>query len=132
MLFTITFAFATGSGEAQTLNPFEIVLIGFTFVFCILLILSLATLISGKIFARIPVGESSGTADAGSATSPSTSKMEDDFDIDESDPHHIAVIAAAIHCAMDGRKHRIVSIRSSDSSWAAEGRRQIFSSRKVR
>ena len=130
---------ASGLGEGQTFNVFEIVLVGFSFVFLILLILACMTSILGKFFARIsvPVEEPSSTVVAEAETAlkkPRVSLRETDniFAIEESDPHFIAVVAAAIHCAMDGRKHRIVSIHSNNSSWAAEGRRQIFSSHNVR
>ena len=130
MLSQITLAYtAAGLGESQTLNAFEIVLVGFSFVFCLLLLLSFTTSILGKVFARISSAES--TIPPGTSRS-SSSEMAGDVAIEESDPHYIAVIAAAIHCVMDGRKHRIVSIRSSNSNWAAEGRRQIFSSHNLR
>lgn len=138
MLSTVTVVSAGAAfGEAQSINAFEIVLVGFSFVFCILLILSLTTWIFGKIFAHISVEKPATPAVSGvqelippSGHSASDRTEAPDFDV--SDPHHIAVIAAAIHCVMKERKHRIVSIRASDSSWAAEGRRQIFSSRRVR
>jgi Na+-transporting methylmalonyl-CoA/oxaloacetate decarboxylase gamma subunit len=130
MLSQITLAYtAAGLGESHTLNAFEIVLVGFSFVFCLLLVLSFTTSILGKVFVRISSAES--TIPTGTSRS-SSSEMAGDLDIEESDPHYIAVIAAAIHCVMDGRKHRIVSIRSSNSNWAAEGRRQIFSSHNLR
>ena len=140
MSVTSTFTSATaGLGKVQLLNAFEIFLIGFLFVFFILLLLSLVTSFVGKIFVRIPAKASSSPVVTGTEMtaepekSPASSKnIADDFVIEESNPHHIAVIAAAIHFMMEGRRHRIVSIRSGDSSWAAEGRRQIFSSRKVR
>ncbi len=47
-------------------------------------------------------------------------------------PHLVAVITASIHSVLHGRKHRIVSIRPSQSHWSAEGRRQIFASHRVR
>ena len=128
---------AAGLGEGQTFNVFEIVLVGFSFVFFILIILAYMTSILGKFFARIPVEKPSSRVVAEAETAlgkPPVSLKETDkiFAIEESDPHFIAVVAAAIHCAMDGRKHRIVSIHSNNSSWAAEGRRQIFSSHNVR
>ena len=134
MLPQITLA-VTASGldeNPSLLNVLEIVLIGFSFVLCVLLILSLTTSILGKVFVGIPVKAPSSPTDTETTTQVLPTKVNNECDIDERDPHIIAVIAAAIHCATGGRKHRIVSIRSSDSNWAAEGRRQIFSSRKVR
>lgn len=138
MLPQITLA-ATAAGldtSPSLLNVLEIVLIGFSFVLCVLLILSLLTSVLGKVFAGIPVNVPvevpSSPVDTEKAVPVLPEKVNEEYDIDESDPRIIAVIAAAIHCATGGRKHRIVSIRSSDSTWAVEGRRQIFSSRKVR
>ena len=113
MLSQIHLASASvGLSKGQDLNAFEIVLVGFTFVFCVLLALCVVTFISGKFFEQLSAKESSSPGDSRSARS--TTKNSD-FTIDESNPHHIAVIAAAIHCAMDGRKHRIVSISPKDS-----------------
>ncbi len=49
-------------------------------------------------------------------------------------PEVLAVIAAAVHTTL-GRASRIVSISDDDDdaqSWAAEGRRAIYATRKVR
>jgi Na+-transporting methylmalonyl-CoA/oxaloacetate decarboxylase gamma subunit len=138
MLSKITLALAaTELIESQNFNVFEIVVVGFSFVFIILLILSYTTSVLGKFFARIPVEKASSPVVAKTATalekSPvSSDETGNDLYINESNPHLIAVIAAAIHCAVDGRRHRIVSIHASNTDWAAEGRRQIFSSHKVR
>ena len=124
-------------GKSQEFNAFEIVLVGFLFVFCVLVVLTLATSIMGKIFARMPVKEvlvpaKAATKKTYEQSKPSPATVANDSNSEENDPRYIAVIAAAIHCALDGRKHRIVSIRSGNSNWAAEGRRQIFSSHNVR
>jgi hypothetical protein len=44
-----------------------------------------------------------------------------------------AIIAAAVHCVFEGRA-RVVSVNPlhSDPSWAREGRRDIFSSHRIR
>ena len=112
-----------GLVEGETLGVFEIVLVGFTFVFLVLLTLSFTTSVLGKFFIRTPVGEiqslvvsESKTQTDSQESSISARDVENGFDVDESNPHHIAVIAAAIHCAMEGRSHRIVSIQSNDSS----------------
>lgn len=47
----------------------------------------------------------------------------------------LAVIVTAVHVALRGRAHRVVSVTQApqyDKAWAAEGRRDIFASRKVR
>lgn len=43
-----------------------------------------------------------------------------------------AVVAAAVHTMMQGRPHRIVRIYETGHGWAQEGRREIFSSKRVR
>lgn len=137
MLSTIPFVCASYAPRLS--EALEIVFIGCLLVFGVLLLLSLVTSVIGNIFVRLPVNPFPGSisAETGLTKVPGTLPIPgkdsaDNFDIDENDPHMVAVIAAAVHCMMDGRKHRIIAIRSSDSSWAAEGRRQIFSSRKVR
>ena len=47
------------------------------------------------------------------------------------DPQLVAILAAAAHVTL-GRAARIVSIRPAQGDWSAEGRRQIFASRRVR
>ena len=120
MLLQITLALTSVKlVENQEFNAFEIVLVGFLFVFCVLLVLTLATSMLGKIFSRIPQTAILANAESKRPlpNSKSSSKaVENDYNIEESDPHYIAVIAAAVHCAMDGQKHRIVSIRSENSS----------------
>jgi len=44
----------------------------------------------------------------------------------------IVMIAAAVHAALAGQPHRILRIEPVSSGWAREGRREIFSSRRVR
>ncbi len=52
---------------------------------------------------------------------------------DASDPAVMtAVIAAAVHVALKGRPHRIVRVSPVGIGWAQEGRREIFSSHRVR
>lgn len=43
-----------------------------------------------------------------------------------------ALIAAAVHVALDGIPHRVVHIEPISVGWAREGRRDIFSSHRVR
>jgi Na+-transporting methylmalonyl-CoA/oxaloacetate decarboxylase gamma subunit len=53
---------------------------------------------------------------------------------DRPSPEVLAVIAAAVHATI-GRTSRIVAISTDDDdaqSWAAEGRRAIYATRKVR
>jgi hypothetical protein len=49
-------------------------------------------------------------------------------------PEVVAIISAAIHTTLKGR-HRIISVGQicpNRQAWSAEGRRQVFSSHKVR
>lgn len=43
-----------------------------------------------------------------------------------------AVIAAAVHNVLGGQAHRIVRIQPISHGWAQEGRRDIFSSHRIR
>lgn len=113
---------AAGFDKEVPLNVFEIVLVGFSFVFLILLALSLMTSILGRAFARLSFKESSGVVDANEAMAvaskqlPVSSKAaESGFSIKENDPHLVAVVAAAIHCVMEGREYKIISIRSREA-----------------
>lgn len=49
-------------------------------------------------------------------------------------PALLAAISAAVHVALAGRAHRIAAIQPAPvaAAWAAEGRREIFSSHRVR
>ncbi|MDF9828117.1 Na+-transporting methylmalonyl-CoA/oxaloacetate decarboxylase gamma subunit [Ereboglobus sp. PH5-5] len=49
-------------------------------------------------------------------------------------PEVIAVISASIHVALAGRRHRVLTINAAahGNEWAAEGRRDIFRSHRVR
>lgn len=48
-------------------------------------------------------------------------------------PDHLPVlIAAAVHMALEGFPHRILHIEPASSDWATEGRRDIFSSHRIR
>lgn len=51
-----------------------------------------------------------------------------------SPPALIAVIVAAVHTALEGRPHKIVSIQAPETTatWSAEGRRDVFVSHRVR
>lgn len=130
----------------------SVVVIGFLFVLMVLAILALVTSVMGTLFtkqaaasaakaaelaakaaesaakvaASTPV-TAAGVSTAGTST-PAPAKTEESDD----DPAIMAVVAAAVHSVIGDRAHRIVSIRSSGPGWAQEGRRQIFSSHRVR
>lgn len=61
------------------------------------------------------------------AATPTTVSAALDGPTDE----EVAIIAATVSMMLTGR-HRIVSIRPGSSDWSREGRRQIFSSHKIR
>lgn len=48
-------------------------------------------------------------------------------------PATVAVIIAAVHCTLGHRPHRIISVSPAEPhDWSREGRRDIFSSHRVR
>ena len=47
-------------------------------------------------------------------------------------PHLLAVITAAIHAAYSGSLRIVAVIPVPDADWAREGRRDIFSSHRLR
>lgn len=47
-------------------------------------------------------------------------------------PHLLAIITAAIHAAYAGRLRIVAVIPVPDADWAREGRRDIFSSHRLR
>lgn len=48
-------------------------------------------------------------------------------------PEHLAaLITAAVHVTLAGRAHRIVRIEPASNGWAREGRRETFSSHRIR
>ncbi len=105
------------------------VFLGFVFVIAVLAFLAGITQVLGFIFARTG-GATAAKAPAAPAK-PIPAKPAPVAGSEES-PELVAIIAAAVHATL-GEPHRILSIkRSSDRTWAAEGRREIFRSHKVR
>ncbi|QYY35751.1 OadG family transporter subunit [Ruficoccus sp. ZRK36] len=122
--------FAATCSLASLLGEFEDslhILLGFVFVIVVLAILAGVTQIVGLFFrmkkeAPKPAAAAAPAPAAASAAAPAGGVS----------PEVVAVIAAAVHTTLE-RPHRILSIRSaSDRYWAAEGRREIFRSHKVR
>jgi len=125
-----------------------IVVIGFLFVMLVLALLSTITATIGAFFIRQAAREARKTAEAANAAlelanaikaaAPPSSNLvqsagDEESPIDvASDPHLVAVIAAAVHSVIGDRPHRIISIRQDGPGWAQEGRRQIFSSHSTR
>ncbi|MCC5808352.1 MAG: OadG family protein [Opitutales bacterium] len=121
---TITFALTEHTLEAfyDSLEH----LTGFFLVLLVLLLLWGVTALIGKAFiaaeAKKKVRAGSATGSAPTAQAPAQA---------DTSPEEIAAIAAAISMLMGGR-HRILSIRTPETSWGREGRRQHFASHKIR
>jgi len=134
------------SSEAEASpGALGVVVVGFLFVIVVLALLASVTSAMGAWFTKKAVHSAAkaaaaaqsaaeaaaksaaGTPSAGPSSAASSSAAED-----EDDPAVMAVIAAAVHSAIGDRPHRVVSIRSAGPGWAQEGRRQIFSSHRVR
>ncbi len=115
------------ASQSSIFDALTIVIVGFTFVLFVLLLLSATIWSIGVFFTCMEKTESQPVVEK-SETPVGDSAIWDG----ELDPHEIAVVTAAIHCVVGDQAHRIVSIRSGSSSWAQEGRRQIFTSRRVR
>jgi Na+-transporting methylmalonyl-CoA/oxaloacetate decarboxylase gamma subunit len=120
-------------GDSQTL---EIVIVGFLFVMFVLCALSAVTSTIGAFFARQAAREAAHAAELAAeaakraeAAPPVVAPVKTP---EGEDPAFVAVIAAAVHSVIGDRAHRIVSIRPGGPGWAQEGRRQIFSSHRVR
>jgi Na+-transporting methylmalonyl-CoA/oxaloacetate decarboxylase gamma subunit len=132
----------------HTSDTLEVVGVGFSFVMVVLALLALVTALIGAIFIRIDVRASAAAAAASAAAAAEAAEAlkaatsdPEALDYESSvatasesgeDPALVAVIAAAVHTVIGDRAHRIVSIRPRGPGWAQEGRRQIFSSHRVR
>lgn len=123
--------------QSVSTGPGGVVVVGFLFVIAVLTLLAAVTSAMGAWFskqaARDAVKVAKAVAEGSSKTSSSTdARAQASPANDEDDPAIMAVVAAAVHSAMGDRPHRVVSIRSAGPGWAQEGRRQIFSSHRVR
>ncbi len=108
------------------------ILIGFLFVLVVLAALSIVTTLIGVLCTRLikePAAKKPAAAKAPAAPEPRADGIQTDGDIPE---HIIALIATATHVILKGRPQKIVSIRAGSQGWAQEGRREIFSSHRVR
>lgn len=121
------------AAESLTEHPAAI-LLGFVFVVLVLGVLALVTSLLGRIF--IAHEQKQKAAAAALAAAPPVAPTAEtpghpaDDGIEAS--RITAVIAAAVYATW-GSGHRILSVhtRPGASGWAAEGRREIFSSRRV-
>lgn len=120
-------AFAAKPTVAENIS---FIVIGFLFVLVVLATLSIVTSLIGVACQKLikePVVVA--TAAPAAKPAPRADGIETDGDIPE---HVIALIATATHVILEGRAQKIVSIRGSSQGWAQEGRREIFSSHRVR
>lgn len=124
-------------------GPGGVVVVGFLFVILVLALLAAVTAAMGAYFtkqtaraaekAAVAAQATAETLSKSSASGSSTAEVSGKETVhDEDDPALMAVIAAAVHTVIGDRPHRVVSIRSAGPGWAQEGRRQIFSSHRVR
>jgi sodium pump decarboxylase gamma subunit len=110
-------------------NPdaMHLVAIGFLFVIAILSLLALLTFLGGRLFVA-----KAAHAPAPPPPAPHPSAAEARSQKEEADNQITAVVTAAIHVALQDRRFRVRSIRRTAPGWAQEGRRQIFSSHRLR
>jgi Na+-transporting methylmalonyl-CoA/oxaloacetate decarboxylase gamma subunit len=151
-MLSITPILAQASAAPETVEVAEVaaqgpatasvVVVGFLFVMVVLSLLAATTSAIGAFFIKQAARDtakaaeaaekaaSASAANAGSAAAPAPAPAGEEGA--EDDPRVLAVIAAAVHSVMGDRPHRVVAVRSAGPGWAQEGRRQIFSSHRVR
>lgn len=115
---------------SDIINSSESLFVGFLFVIALLSSLAVMMSVIGRFFIRQEAREAAkvpAPAPVAAAAAPAAAPSAPAGDV-----HLIPVIAAAIHAACEERPHRVVSIRPAASGWAQEGRREIFSGRRVR
>lgn len=124
----------------------EVVVVGFLFVMVVLSLLSAVTAAIGAFFAKQAARDAARAAEAsknGASAMPTVAQAAPGAKqvatataaepvADEDDPVLLAVVTAAVHSVIGDRAHRIVAVRPGGPGWAQEGRRQIFSSHRVR
>jgi len=111
----------------------QFLLVGVGVVLGVLVSLAILTQLMGMLFKRMAASPAPAAATSPRMTKPAASKAGKG---DEPDPALLAaLIGAAVHVTL-GEPHRIVSVRAvrgaDQSNWSAEGRRQIFSSHRIR
>lgn len=108
------------------------IVIGFLFVLFVLGTLAIVTSVIGALCTRLikePAAKPAAAPAAPAKPTPRADGIVTDGDIPE---HIVALIATATHVILQGRAQKIVSIRGAGQGWAQEGRREIFSSHRVR
>lgn len=134
---------ASAVPAARETSAVEVVVVGFLFVVVVLALLSAVTSAMGAFFAKQAANSAAKAADAAKAAAESISADRPQAGLSspvpacessqtEDEAEMMAVIAAAVHTVIGDRPHRVVSVRSAGPGWAQEGRRQIFSSHRVR
>lgn len=116
---------------AEAPSPLNLVLTGFFFVVIVLSLLATMTWLGGRFFASRDAAQPSlskktvKAPKANPAASAATASAADEGEL-------AAVITAAIHMTLQDHRIRVRSIRRMAPGWAQEGRRQIFSSHRLR
>ena len=119
--------------SVSTSDTVGIVVVGFLFVMVVLSVLSMVTATIGVVFKRQAAKDAAKEAARVAALPPAPVPVAASEEVDaDTDPALLAVVAAAIHSVIGDRAHRVVSIRQGAPGWAQEGRREIFSSHRVR
>jgi Na+-transporting methylmalonyl-CoA/oxaloacetate decarboxylase gamma subunit len=140
-MFVFNTTLAQVSAAAPTVAPTtsSVVVVGFLFVLIVLGLLAVVTSTIGAFFIKQAARDAAKAAKAAEAAAANMSaKPEPDTSApvavssEEEDLAILAVVAAAVHTVIGDRAHRVVSVRSVGPGWAQEGRRQIFSSHRVR
>ncbi len=111
------------------------IIVGFLFVVAMLGALGGITAAVGLVFRRVQARTDKRTAAARAAqiaAEPAAPVPAAVTAGSEDNPHLLPLIAAAVHTVLRGQPHRIMNVRKKSDGWAQEGRRQIFSSHKVR
>ncbi|MEO0509328.1 MAG: OadG family transporter subunit [Verrucomicrobiota bacterium] len=142
MTDSITVVAQTGFQAAS--DPAGVVVVGFLFVVVVLALLAAVTSAMGSWFTKQAARDLAKAAEASKQAAEASTKATASLAVETSsvapakplvnkeDPALMAVVAAAVHAVFEDTPHRVVSVRSVGSGWAQEGRRQIFSSHRVR
>lgn len=113
------------------------IFVGFLFVIMVLGILALLTIAIGMLLKQFNQAKDTAPKEATSASSSPSPNSESatpaPSEDDDIPAHVLALIAAATHVILEGRPQRIVGVRRvGNVGWAQEGRREIFSSHRIR
>jgi len=138
MIDSTTMPLAEIAANPHFAEAIRFILVGFVFVTLVLLILAGVTSLIGLAFkggVRPAPEPDPATVPEVALTPPPEPEpgVATTEPMDAEEARRItAVVAAALHTIMGAAPHRIVSIRPAQSSWAQEGRRNIFLSHRVR